>query len=135
MIGYKNEYKIDSIPQLPRQFRYASANIGVDIEYCHRDVSNLWVHVLSSEECAQGIWSNRNFIDLWVIKESILKALGFGISEYLPAITVLPNNDGSYRVMHDQRDWTEIKAWTIEAPAHYAAAFALTNQRNYLVGN
>ncbi|ALQ52095.1 4'-phosphopantetheinyl transferase family protein [Nitrosomonas ureae] len=113
----------------------AKGEIGVDIEYCHRDVNNLWVHVLSSEERAQGIWSNRNFIDLWVIKESVLKALGFGISEHLPAITVLPNNDGSYRVIHDRRDWTEIKAWSIEAPAHYAAAFALTNQHNYLTDN
>ncbi|PSJ18791.1 4'-phosphopantetheinyl transferase family protein [Nitrosomonas supralitoralis] len=113
----------------------AKGEIGVDIEYCHKDVEDLWVHVLSAEERAQGIWSNKNFIDLWVIKESVLKALGFGIAEYLPAITVLTNNDGSYHVAHDHPEWAKIKAWSIEAPLHYVAALALTNQRNHRIHN
>ncbi|MDP3662968.1 MAG: 4'-phosphopantetheinyl transferase superfamily protein [Nitrosomonas sp.] len=103
--------------------------IGVDIEYRHRDVSNLCIHVLSPVERARRVWSNENFIDLWVAKESVLKALGFGITEYLQAITVLPDHGGSYHVMHDQTEWAEVKAWSIDAPIHYAAALALTRHR------
>ena len=103
--------------------------IGVDIEYRHRDVSNLCIHVLSSVERARRVWSNKNFIDLWVVKESVLKALGFGIAEYLQAITVLPDHGGSYHVMHDQTEWAEVKAWSIDAPIHYVAALALTKHR------
>jgi 4'-phosphopantetheinyl transferase len=102
--------------------------VGIDIEQRHRDVANLDAHVLSSLERAWGIWSSRNFIELWVVKESVLKAVGFGIAEYLQAITVLPNYDGSYCITHDQTEWSEIRAWSIDAPRHYAAALALTQR-------
>lgn len=103
--------------------------IGVDIEYRFRDVGDLCIHVLSPAERARRIWSNKNFIDLWVVKESVLKALGFGIAEYLQAITVLPDDDGSYHVMHDRTEWAEVKAWPIDVPIHYTAALALTKHR------
>ncbi|SDY87487.1 4'-phosphopantetheinyl transferase superfamily protein [Nitrosomonas sp. Nm33] len=106
--------------------------VGVDIEQCHRDVANLEAHVLSSVERAWKIWSSKNFIELWVVKESVLKALGFGIAEYLPAITVLPNHDGSYCIIHDQTEWAKVNAWSISAPIHYAAALALTHQSQSL---
>ncbi|MCO6429097.1 MAG: 4'-phosphopantetheinyl transferase superfamily protein [Nitrosomonas communis] len=100
--------------------------VGIDIEQRYRDVAHLDAHVLSTIEQASGIWSSSNFIELWVVKESVLKALGFGIAEYLQAITVLPNNDGSYSIIHDQTEWAKVDAWSIEAPDHYAAALALT---------
>ncbi|SFM28803.1 4'-phosphopantetheinyl transferase family protein [Nitrosomonas communis] len=106
--------------------------VGIDIEQCHRDVADLEAHVLSSVERAWRIWSSKNFIELWVVKESVLKALGFGIAEYLPAITVLPNHDGSYCITHDQTEWAEVHAWPISAPIHYAAALALTHKNQSL---
>lgn len=101
--------------------------VGVDIEQRHRDVANLDAQVLSSVERAWGIWSSRNFIELWVVKESVLKAVGFGIAEYLQAITVLPNQDRSYCIAHDLTEWATIQAWSIDAPSHYAAALALAH--------
>lgn len=102
--------------------------IGVDIEYRHRNISDLCIHVLTPVERTQRVWSNKNFIELWVAKESVLKALGFGITEYLQAITVLPGHDESYYVTHDQTEWAEIEAWSIAAPIHYVAALALTKR-------
>lgn len=102
--------------------------IGIDIEQCHRDVTGLDVHVLSPVERTWGFWSGSNFIELWVVKEAILKALGLGITEYLQAITVLPNGDGSYSIAHDRPEWANISAWSIDAPMHHAAALALTHQ-------
>lgn len=102
--------------------------VGVDIEQCYRDVTSLEELVFSSKERALGYWSRSNFIDLWVTKESVLKALGLGIPEYLQAITVLPNYDGSYCIVHDQPGLTEVRAWSVDTPADYSAALALTNQ-------
>lgn len=101
--------------------------VGIDIEQRHRDVANLDGYVLSPVERAWGIWSSKNFIELWVVKESVLKALGFGIAESLQAITVLPNHDGSYCITHNQADWAAIQAWSIDAPDHYKAAVALVS--------
>ncbi|MBA3754872.1 MAG: 4'-phosphopantetheinyl transferase superfamily protein [Nitrosomonas sp.] len=102
--------------------------IGIDIEQRHRDVTGLDVHVLSAVERTWGFWSGNHFIELWAVKEAILKALGLGIAEYLQAITVLPNGDGSYSITHDRPEWANISAWSIDAPMHYAAALALTHQ-------
>ncbi|SDY22657.1 4'-phosphopantetheinyl transferase superfamily protein [Nitrosomonas sp. Nm58] len=102
--------------------------IGIDIEQRQRDVTHLDAHVLSSVEHAEGIWSSQNFIELWVVKESVLKALGWGIAEYLQAITVRPNHDGGYCIIHDQGEWAGVDAWSIGVPLYYAAALALTHQ-------
>jgi 4'-phosphopantetheinyl transferase len=102
--------------------------VGVDIEQCHRDVINLETQVFSSVERVSECWSSRNFIELWVVKESVLKALGLGISEYLQAITVLPNYDGSYCIVHDLPGLTGVRAWSLDVAFGYIAALALVNQ-------
>ncbi|SFE79949.1 4'-phosphopantetheinyl transferase superfamily protein [Nitrosomonas sp. Nm166] len=102
--------------------------IGVDIEQCHRDVTGLDRHVLSPTERAWKLWPVKHFIELWVVKEAVLKALGFGIADHLRAITVLPNGDGSYCIAHDLAEWSSVSAWSIDAPAHYKAALALIKQ-------
>ena len=99
--------------------------IGVDIEQCHRDVAGLEAHVLSPTERAWGLWPVNHFIELWVVKEAVLKALGFGIADHLRDITVLPNGDRSYCIVHDRAEWASVDAWSIDAPAHYRAALAL----------
>ncbi|CAE6517786.1 4'-phosphopantetheinyl transferase [Nitrosomonas nitrosa] len=105
------------------------SEVGIDIESRNRDMTHLDAYVLSPKERDLGIWSSENLIELWVIKESALKALGVGIAEYLQAITVLPNQDGSYRIAHDRASWTTIQAWSIEAPNHYVAALSLMQHR------
>lgn len=102
--------------------------IGVDIEHCQRDVTGLDRYVLSPQERARKLWPDEDFIALWVAKEAILKALGFGIAEYLQAITVWPENDGSYGIAHDQPGWAAVSAWPVAVPMpSYKAALALIN--------
>jgi len=101
--------------------------IGVDIEYIRWDVANLETLVFSPAERAFGYWSSSNFIELWAVKESVLKALGLGMTEFLQSITVLPNLNGSYRIIYDQQGLAEIQAWSIDAASNYTAALALAN--------
>lgn len=101
--------------------------IGIDIEYMHRDVTNLEKLVFTSMERAMGYWSSSNFIELWVVKESVLKALGLGITDFLQSVTVLPNYDDSYHIILDQPSMTKIRAWSIDVVPGYTAALALAN--------
>lgn len=104
-----------------------SDQVGVDIEYRNRriDSKNLAEYVFSPLERRSGLKTADDFIDHWVAKESVLKALGLGISEHLQAISVLPGDGESYRVAYDRPEWAGIRAWTIEAPDCYAAALAV----------
>jgi 4'-phosphopantetheinyl transferase len=60
-----------------------------------------------------------------VAKESVLKALGLGISEHLQAVSVLAGAGEGYEIAHDHPEWADIKAWPIGAPDGYAAALAM----------
>lgn len=103
-----------------------SGRVGVDIEYRDRviDAKSLSAYVFSPLEHRWGLKTADDFIERWVAKESVLKALGLGISEHLQAISVLPGEAESYRIAHDCPEWAGIKVWAIEAPGCYAAALA-----------
>jgi 4'-phosphopantetheinyl transferase len=109
-----------------------SGQVGVDIEYRKRgiDAKSLGPYVFSPRERESGL--NEDFIEHWVVKESVLKALGVGISKHLQAISVLPGSGECYRIEHDCPDWSGIKAWPIEAPACYAAALAVKSHGSAL---
>lgn len=100
--------------------------VGVDIEYRDRriDADSLGPYVFSALERRSGLKTTDDFIERWVAKESVLKALGLGISEHLQAISVLPADAGNYRIAHDHPEWAGIRVWTLEAPDCYAAALA-----------
>lgn len=104
-----------------------SGQVGVDIEYRKRgiDAKSLSTYVFSPRERESGLKTNEDFIEHWVVKESVLKALGVGISEHLQAISILPGGGERYRIEHDCPDWAGIKVWPVEAPACYAAALAV----------
>ncbi|UJP06308.1 MAG: 4'-phosphopantetheinyl transferase superfamily protein [Nitrosomonas sp.] len=102
--------------------------VGVDIESRHRDTAGLAEYVLSPLERAQAWWSGPRFIELWVAKEAVLKALGLGIAEYLQAVSVLPGDDGGYSIVHQQPAWGAISAWPVDVPQHYAAAMAVIRE-------
>lgn len=103
----------------------SAGKIGIDIERCDRDITGLIHYVLSPLEHARACWPEKRFIDLWVAKEAVLKALGLGIAENLQDISVLPVPGSHYRIAHEHSDWGIIRAWPIEAPKDYAAALAL----------
>ncbi|MDN5754002.1 MAG: 4'-phosphopantetheinyl transferase superfamily protein, partial [Nitrosospira sp.] len=104
-----------------------SGQVGVDIEYRDRgvDAKNLGAYVFSPRERESGLTTDEGFIQHWVVKEAVLKALGEGISEHLQAISILPGEGKCYRIEHDRPEWLGTKAWSIEAPDCYAAALAV----------
>lgn len=106
----------------------SDGKVGIDIERCNRDVTGLSDYVLSPLERAKACWSDKRFIDLWVAKEAVLKALGLGIAEYLQDISVLPESVSCYHIEHGRPDWGSICAWPIEVPEYYSAALALVRE-------
>ncbi len=114
--------------------------IGVDIEYRDRslDVKSLGSYVFTRLErlvALQVSDETDDFMARWVAKESVLKALGEGISDHLQAVSILPREwegDG-YEVVHDFPEWFGIKAWPIGAPEGYMAALALRGLESRMV--
>lgn len=111
--------------------------VGVDIEYRGRplDVESLGEHVFSPLEQRSPLGTAEkaeDFIERWVAKESVLKALGLGISEHLQAVSVLAGSGESYEIVHDHSEWTGIKAWPIAVPDGYAAALAVKSPNSFL---
>lgn len=101
--------------------------VGVDIESRDHeiDAKSLGAYVFSPLERKSGLKTDEDFIKHWVAKESVLKALGEGISEHLQAISILPGEGECYRIEHECPEWSGIKAWSIKAPDGYAAALAV----------
>ena len=92
------------------------------------DTEGLTEFVFSPLEHQSGTRTTKAFFERWVAKESVLKALGLGISEYLQAVSVLPGKGGAYEVAHERPEWGGIRAWSIRVPRNYAAAFAWKSQ-------
>jgi 4'-phosphopantetheinyl transferase len=103
-----------------------TGQVGVDIECCDREVDTegLAEFVFSPLERRSGTQTTKAFFERWVAKESVLKALGLGISEYLQAVSVLPGKGGAYEVVHERPQWADIRAWSIRVPRNYVAAVA-----------
>ena len=108
-----------------------SGQVGVDIEYGHRaiDAKSLSTYVFSTLERQSALQTAEDFIERWVAKESVLKAVGLGISEHLQAVSVLPSDsegyEEGYEIRHDHPEWGGIQAWSLSVPDGYAAALAL----------
>jgi 4'-phosphopantetheinyl transferase len=104
-----------------------SGQVGVDIEYRDRaiDAKSLAAYVFSDRERQSAPQTAKDFIALWVAKESVLKALGLGIPDHLQAVSVLPSDGEGYEIAHNHPEWTGIKAWSLSVPGGYAAALAL----------
>jgi 4'-phosphopantetheinyl transferase len=108
----------------------AGGQIGVDIERRDRqiDAESLAAYVFTPLERRFALRMDRkaeDFIERWVAKESVLKALGLGISEHLQAVSILAGAGEGYEITHDRPEWADIKAWPIGAPNGYAAALAM----------
>lgn len=106
--------------------------IGVDIEHLDRrlNVKQLGSYVFTRLERLVALQESNeahDFLARWVAKESVLKALGQGISEHLQTVSILPGNGNGegYDVVSGLPEWRGIKAWPIGAPAGYRAALAL----------
>lgn len=106
-----------------------SGSVGVDIECEDRildakNLEDLAAYVFSPLERRIALQTSKDFIRHWVAKESVLKALGLGISEHLQSVSILPRDDEAYKIAHDFPEWPEIQAWRLPVADGYAAALA-----------
>ncbi|MCK0745722.1 4'-phosphopantetheinyl transferase family protein [Chromohalobacter nigrandesensis] len=64
------------------------------------------------------------FIERWVIKEAVLKALGLGIADHLQALSITPSlgPPTTYHLEHSLSVSSPLRAWPLPAPSGYAAA-------------
>jgi 4'-phosphopantetheinyl transferase len=106
--------------------------VGVDIERADRaiDARALAAYVFSDRERQSALQTPGDFIERWVAKESVLKALGLGISDYLQDVSILPADGEGYQIVHDHPEWEEIRAWPLAVPDGYVAALALHGHEN-----
>jgi len=100
--------------------------VGVDIErHDDRiDTRSLSEMVLTPLERTYSFETTEAFIQKWVAKESVLKALGVGIANHLQVISILSDDNQNCRIVHENPAWEDLKVWWIPAPDGYAAALA-----------
>ncbi|MCZ0928024.1 4'-phosphopantetheinyl transferase superfamily protein [Halomonas janggokensis] len=105
-----------------------SGEVGIDIERCRpeAELAPLQGLVLSPSE---QLGHARDgfalpFMERWVVKEAVLKALGLGIAEHLQALSVMPapGPSGTYHLEHSLPISSSLQAWPLSAPSGYAAA-------------
>lgn len=106
--------------------------VGIDIERRTDsvDVMNLAPLVLTSMERNEPAEQALDFFDRWVVKESVLKALGLGITEYLQAVSVFPADGGRLQISVTPIDWPPFCVDVLQVSHGYAAAIA-TTERSY----
>jgi 4'-phosphopantetheinyl transferase len=106
--------------------------VGVDIEQRSKDldVAGLSKFALSSKE-RESLSDADAFVERWVLKESILKALGLGIAEHLQATSIERAVGGNafYEARHPTFDMRAVKACLLEAPEGFRAALAWVDRR------
>jgi len=105
-----------------------SSEVGIDIERHNYQLDTIRLSqlVFTPVEQQLGLKVTRRFTEQWVLKESVLKALGVGITNHLQAVSIVPDNvDGEYSVIHTNPAWQKIKAWLIDSPTGYASAIAV----------
>lgn len=103
-------------------------HVGIDIELCRPEVELASLSALTlspSERRDQDSGkSTLPFIDRWVVKEAVLKALGLGVADYLRAISVSPATAplAIYHIDCSLPISSPLQAWPLLAPYGYAAA-------------
>lgn len=102
--------------------------VGVDIEHTDRpiDVHSLLRHVLSPLEHQSVPMTQQTFMQHWVAKESALKALGYGITEHLQAVSIIAGDSKDYQIICDYPSWPKLKGWRLDLPTDgYLAALTV----------
>ena len=97
--------------------------VGVDIERCRpeAELAPLQGLVLSpSEQLDHAL----PFMERWVVKEAVLKALGLGIADHLRSLSITSSlgPPDTYHLEHSLPVSSPLQAWPLPAPSGYAAA-------------
>jgi 4'-phosphopantetheinyl transferase len=114
--------------------------VGVDIERCRpeAELAPLQGLVLSPSEQLDHARDGfaMPFMERWVVKEAVLKALGLGIADHLQALSVSPASVSptSYCLEHSLPVSSPLQAWPLPAPSGYAAAlgYAESNANSHV---
>jgi 4'-phosphopantetheinyl transferase len=106
-----------------------SRPVGVDIEHCDPglNVAEIEPQVLAPFEQRLDPRRQPEFFERWVVKEAVLKAIGTGVAEHLRQLSVARpavETCRRYGLHHADPAWRLPGAWSIDAPAGYAAAIA-----------
>ncbi len=102
--------------------------VGVDIERCRpeAELAPLQGLVLSPSEQLDHARDGfaMPFMERWVVKEAVLKALGLGIADHLQALSVSPSSEppAGYCLEHSLPVSLPLQAWPLPVPSGYAAA-------------
>ena len=102
--------------------------VGVDIERCRpeAELAPLQGLVLSPSEQLDHARDGfaLPFMERWVVKEAVLKALGLGIADHLQAlsITFSLGSPGAYHLEHSLPVSSPLQAWPLPVPSGYTAA-------------
>ena len=101
--------------------------VGVDVERCRPEAELAPLHglVLSPSEQRDHIsGATLPFMERWVVKEAVLKALGLGIADHLQTLSVSPSPVPpiSYCLEHSLPVLSPLQAWPLPAPSGYVAA-------------
>lgn len=109
--------------------------VGVDIERCRSEVelAPLQGLVLSPSERFDHALS---FMERWVVKEAVLKALGLGIADHLQSLSVTPSLElpDTYSLEHSLPISSPLQAWPLPAPSGYAAALGYVDMTHVACG-
>lgn len=106
----------------------ACGQVGVDIERCRpeAELASLSGLVLSPSERLGHARDGfaMPFMERWVVKEAVLKALGLGIADHLQALSITSSlgPTGAYHLEHSLPISSPLQAWPLPAPSGYAAA-------------
>ncbi|MGP9589832.1 4'-phosphopantetheinyl transferase family protein [Halomonas sp. AOP42-B2-16] len=108
--------------------------VGVDIERCRSEaeLAPLQGLVLSpSEQLDHAL----PFMERWVVKEAVLKALGLGIADHLRALSITSSlgPPDTYHLEHSLPVSSPLQAWPLPAPSGYAAALGYA--KSYVKSN
>lgn len=107
----------------------AQGPVGVDIEATARMPDTSPVHLgftPDEQRYCDRTADAHAFLRVWSGKEAVLKALGLGIGQHLPSVSVIPGPAGHYAVSpHGAGFPLPPQAWQLPAPPGFVAALAL----------
>ena len=110
--------------------------VGVDIERCRpeAELAPLQGLVLSPSEQLNHARDSSAlpFMERWVVKEAVLKALGLGIADHLRSLSISITSSlgppNSYHLEHSLPVSSPLQAWPLPAPSGYAAALGYVDK-------
>ena len=114
--------------------------VGVDIERCRPEAELAPLQGLVQSPSEQLDHARDSsalpFMERWVVKEAVLKALGLGIADHLRSLSITSSlgPPGTYHLKHSLPVSSPLQAWPLPAPSGYAAALGYVDMAHVACG-